>query len=273
MAKGRVTTADIRDVDRLAGKGLSIKQACIEVGISPAIYHRHTALRRRFPALDRDWDALTESYRPNFPPEIRRQLTEGDLLDLAYSVGRLFERSYGLPAPVATARQLQTELRPFAGSLSRLVALYRNLGADARERANAVAMLAARDFEFDLAEIMDVLAPLSAGFADALTAATEGSSQRGRGGRAFDTRPRAIAAPLGTLFAKTARQAPAAWRKRNDSLGDAFSVFAQHAFRHFLGLDPEELEDHAIREAIVWVAQHIDHTDEAAGHDAILSDD
>lgn len=265
MGKKRVTTVILRRVERLrTEQGLTLKQACAALGISPASYYSHTRGKNPFLAIERDWDALVETFRPELPDKVIRRLIEGELGDFRHEVGERFRYVYSRPAALLTAGQLADEIEPFANQLLKLVRLWERLSFDGKKRAEVLAQSACLD-EVDLANLMEEIREPALGFHGALQVSRHplSPSVRGRGGRKFDTRPRLIAADLASRFARIVRQEPVAWLGPDGEPGGAFNAFAHHAFAHFLGRDT--ISDYTIQDSLAFAAARMDLRREAAG--------
>lgn len=266
MPRTPVTAAKIREVAELVsgefGLKRTVKEACEEVGISPASFYRWKDRRseEQYPALDRHWDELTRAYEPKLPPK----LASSNTFTLRRAVGDIFRHVYGKPASTRTARTIANDLEGFAGALERVVARYRSLDHEGRSLAEAAAAVAvaANNEDLSLSQVMASLEELSLDFPNMVEAIRDQAdlSPRPRGGPVFDTRVRTAAPHLATAFTQHLEQLPTAWRAADDTPGSAFQKFALHAFAHFLGSDRPP--DDRIDEALTWTSKIIDFEDD-----------
>lgn len=263
MTRRPVTADKIREVAELVsgefGPKRTVKQACAEVGVSPASFYRKNARRsgERYPALERDWDELARAYEPKLPSK----KASSNTVTLRRRVGDIFRHIYGKPASTRTVQAVSEDLEDFANSLERLILRYQSLDPEAQALLEAAAAVAANDESLSLSRLMADLEAMSLRFPDVVEAIRQQAhlSPRPSGGPVFDTRVRNAAILLATTFAQHPDQEPTAWRADDDTPGSAFQKFALYSFDRFLGVDKPA--DDPIDEALTWTCRHVDFDD------------
>jgi hypothetical protein len=128
MSRRSVHTNKIARVRDLANKGFTIAAACKKVGIAPSTYfvHRRNSEEPRFPALDREWDALARNYEPQ---ELGNLDNRGHL-SLARAVGETFRTIFSRPVHGLTPRQRSRQLGKLLARSTALINTFDSLGYD-----------------------------------------------------------------------------------------------------------------------------------------------